>query len=411
MGRMTALAAIALLAACGATTPREEPRGQGDTFGASTPEAQGMDSRSLLDLATWLRDHPEVPIFSLLVSRNGKVVFELYTGSIDREAAHYLMSTTKSFVAALIGIAIDKRLVAGPDVAIADALPADAFPSPDDRERFRRVTLKDLLGMSALDTPDPPRVHTPDAVARQRAFVAAANRTRFALGQPIVAEPGSTFLYTDEGPVIATGILSYATHDRVLHFAEENLFGPLGFANYEWMHEDASGIANGGYGLRLRPIDMQKFGVLYLDHGRWNGRQIVPRSWVELSFTPWMRSTASAPSPNYGWYWWAESYGPGWDAHVASGWRGQRIIVIPAQGLVVTMTSYIEDGTEHALTARIVEDFIEPAVSHGRDHGLVADPEVAAALARVLDDVHRGPMRGPARPEPRMIPSVDRKGG
>src|SRR5580698_8158704 len=157
---------LALVVACGAAPPHPV-----HGFGTSSPEAQGMDSRALLNLATWLRDHPDVPIFSLLVSRNGKLVFELYTGSIDREAAHYLMSTTKAFVAALIGIAIDKKLVAGVDVAIADALPAEAFPSADDRERFRRVTLADVLGMSALDTPDPPRVSTPDAVARQHAFV------------------------------------------------------------------------------------------------------------------------------------------------------------------------------------------------------------------------------------------------
>ncbi len=396
---------LALLVACGAAPhPARDARESG--FGSSSPEAQGMDSRSLLDLATWLRDHPEVPIYSLLVSRNGKVVFELYTGSIDREAAHYLMSTTKAFVAALIGIAIDKQLVAGVDVAIADALPADAFPSADDRERFRRVTLADVLGMSALDTPDPPRVSAPEAVARQHAFVSATNRGRFVLGQPIVAEPGSTFLYTDEGPVIATTLLTSATHEHVLRFAEENLFGPLGFANYEWMHEDPSGIANGGYGLRLRPIDMQKFGVLYLNGGVWNGRQVMPRSWVERSFTPWMHSTAKAHAPDYGWYWWAESFGAGWDAHLASGWKGQRIIVIPAQGVVVTMTAYVEDGSERALTARIIQDFIEPAVEHG---ARLADPAVTAALTRVLAEVNRGPLRGPARPEPRMVPSIERK--
>ena len=228
------------------------------------------------------------------------------------------------------------------------------------------------------------------------------------LGQPIVAEPGSTFLYTDEGPVIATAILTSATHERVLRFAEDNLFRPLGFANYEWMHEDPSGIANGGYGLRLRPIDMQKFGVLYLNGGVWNGTQLVSRSWIEQSFEPWMHSTAKARTPDYGWYWWAESFGAGWDAHLASGWKGQRIIVIPAQGLVVTMT-YVEDGSEHALTARIIEDFIEPAVEHGRNHTLVANPAVSAALARVLADVHRGPLRGPARPEPRMVPSIEPK--
>jgi CubicO group peptidase (beta-lactamase class C family) len=164
----------------------------------------------------------------------------------------------------------------------------------------------------------------------------------------------------------------------------------------------------GGYGLRIRPLDMQKFGVLYLHGGVWNGAQVVPRAWVERTFTPWIRTDPARRAPNYGWYWWADHYGPGWDAHLAHGWRGQRIVVVPAQGVVVTMTAYVEDNTETALIARIIEDYIEPSVAHGAVH---ADPAADRALARVLDEVHRGPMRGPARPEPRMIPAVAPKGG
>ncbi|HUJ61807.1 MAG TPA: serine hydrolase [Kofleriaceae bacterium] len=388
-----------------ACTAAQRPVATGGSFGASTPEAEGLDTRALLDLATWVRDQP-VPIYSLLISRHGKVVFELYTGQVDREAAHYLMSATKSVLSILIGIAIDQHLIAGPDVAVADALPADAFPTPGDRERFRKVTLADVMAMSALDTPDPPRVHTPEAVDRQRAFLAAPDRVRFALGQPIVAEPGATFLYNDEGPVIASGILEHAAGEPALRFAEQHLFGPLGFAHYEWMHADPSGHAMGGYGLRLRPIDMQKLGVLFLDHGAWNGAQLVPRAWVDRSFTPWIKTSPAVRAPNYGWFWWADRYGPHWEAHLAHGWKGQRIVVIPEQGIVVTMTAYVEDGTESALIARIIEDFVEPAVVHGAR----PDPAVAAELARVLAALPASPLRGPPHPEPRMIPSIAHKG-
>lgn len=358
----------------------------------------------LLDLATWVRDHPAVPIYSLLISRHGKVVFALYTGQIDPEAAHYQMSVTKSFVSALVGIAIDRGLVAGPDTSIADALPADAFPSSDDRERFRRVTLADVMAMSALDTPDPPRVYTPAAVARQRAFLAAPDRLRFVLGQPIVAEPGTTFLYTDEGPVIAAGIVARASHEPLLRFADEHLFGPLGFAGYEWMHGDAAGNVMGGYGLRVRPIDMQKFGVLYLNRGRWNGEQLISRAWIDRTFTPRIRTSAAQPAPNYGWYWWADDYGPGWHAHLAHGWRGQRIVVVPDQDVVVTMTAYIEDNSETALLTHLMTAFVAPAVARGRDHA-AADPAVTAALAQVLAELRAGPLRGPVHPERRMVPS------
>ena len=321
-----------------------------------------------------------------------------------------MMSVTKSFVSALLGIAIDAHLVAPADTSLADALPAGAFPSDADRERMRAVTIKDLLGMSALDTPDPPRDNSPPAQARQRAFFAADNRARFALGQPVLAAPGKTFLYTDIGPAIASGLISYATHQTALHFAEDHLFGPLGFRNYEWMHQDASGLDNGGYGLRVRPIDMQKLGILYLQHGMWNGRQLVSRAWVDASWTPWVHTHAASPEPQYGWYWWALSFGPHWAAHAAEGWKGQRIIVIPEQDLVITITAYLEDGSEAATTKRIVERWIAPAVERAADPAYVADAARDRELSRILDEVRRGPMRGPPNPEPRMVPSVTRKG-
>jgi CubicO group peptidase (beta-lactamase class C family) len=366
-----------------------------------------MDSEPLLDLAKWVRDAP-VHLYSLLISRHGKLVFELYTSSIERDAAHYLMSATKSVASALVGIAIDQHLLRDADESIAEALPESVFPSPKDRARFRSVRIKDLLSMSALDTPDPPRVNTPEALARSREVRAAHDRVRFVLGQPIVESPGTTFLYNDEGPILVTGILSYATHGTALDFAEKNLFQPMAFRNYEWMHQDDAGIDNGGYGLRLRPIDMQKFGLLYLRHGAWGGTQLVSQAWVDRSFQPSIRSRASAPAPDYGWFWWSTHYGA-WRAHEANGWRGQRILVFPDQDVVVTMTGDMTDPEEKTMTVRPVSAYVIPSVEHGSSGRTEPLPEIKAEMARVLDEVHRAPSRAPAAAEPRMIPTVARK--
>jgi CubicO group peptidase (beta-lactamase class C family) len=222
-------------------------------------------------------------------------------------------------------------------------------------------------------------------------------------------EPGKGFLYNDEGPMLATGMIAYTARETALRFGEENLFAPLEFRNVEWMHEDAAGIDNGGYGLRIRPIDMQKFGVLYLNRGLWHEKQIVPTEWVDTTFSPWNRASPGAAEPNYGWFWWARDFGPGWKAHVAQGWKGQRIIVIPGQGVVVTVTGYMSDGEEDAVPVRIVEDYVVPSVEHGRGKALAADPQATAELARVLGQARRAPMRGPRDPEPRMIPSIEPK--
>jgi CubicO group peptidase (beta-lactamase class C family) len=367
---------------------------QADELPGATPEEVGLDSGKLVELTEWIRDNP-LPIFSVLISRHGKLVYELYTSGIERERAHYLMSVTKSVVSALVGIALGER---SPETSIVELLPGALFGDASNRERFRSVTVKDVLGMAALDAPDPPRVNTPEAVERLRAFIAAPNRVRFALTQALLLR--GAFQYNDVGPAIAAGIVQYTAKKSSLAFADEKLFGPMGFRNQEWMHQDGDGLDGGGYGLRLRPIDMQKFGILYLQGGRWNGRQLVPRAWVERSFTPWNRSHPGAP--DYGWFWWAVRFASGAVAHVANGWKGQRIAVFPDEGLVLTMTACIEDGHEEAFFAHIIDAFVHPA-THAAP--LPPAPEKRARLQRVLDEA-RAQKRVGSWIEPRMVPQV-----
>ncbi|HEY8077592.1 MAG TPA: serine hydrolase [Labilithrix sp.] len=400
--------ALALLVACGSAPsavapapPRATSSDVSSSFGEATPESQGVDPAKLAGLARKIASEPEAPIFSLLVSRHGKLVFELYTSGIQRDDAHYVMSVTKTFTSTLVGIAIDRGLLSGPDETIADALPREAFPSDADVERFRKLTIRDVLAMSALDAPVAPHQQTPEAKARIHAFMQAPNRTTFALGQPLLGEPGKDFLYTDVTPAIATGILAYRSHVAPFDFAEENLFRPLGFRNVEWMHVDRTGIDNGAFGLRVRPIDMQKLGVLFLRGGEWDGKRILSRAMVDLAFTP---SIASKPeiAPNYGWYWWTRRYGPKWVAHCALGWKGQVIAVFPEQDLVVTMTAAFEGGIENKVFDGIVEKWIVPAIAS-------TTPAPSADLAPALEEVRRGPSRFAATLEHRMVPSASPK--
>ena len=376
-----------------------------DDVAPGAPEDEGLDSGLLVALTERIRDQ-HIPMFSFLISRNGRLVYELYTSSLTRDHAHYQMSATKSVVSALIGVAIDRRLISGPNAPITETLPRHLFASDADVARFRSVTVRHVLGMSALDAPDPPRVTTPEAVARQRKFWSAHNRVKFALEQPVLATPGREYQYNDVTPMLAVGLIQYATGRSALEFAEDSLFGPMGFRNYEWMHQDPSGIDLGGYGLRLRPIDMQKFGVLYLNGGVWRGHVLISRSWVEQSFSPWNRSRADAREPNYGWFWWAYG-GSGWAAHVANGWKVQRIAVLPRQKLVVTMTACIEDGSENRLFNDLIDRFVVPSVRGNTPRR--GDPATQSRLTALLEQVRTGPSRVAPGLTNRMIPSISPK--
>ena len=177
-------------------------------------------------------------------------------------------------------------------------------------------------------------------------FFVADNRAKFALTQKLLPSPGTDFQYTDITPSLAAGAIEYNTNQTLFDYANQNLFDPMEFKNQEWTSEDPAGIDNGAWGLRLRPIDMQKFGMLYLNQGCWNNQQLVSKDWVKTSFQPWLKSNPALKQNNYGWYWWHFFWNGGWTTHVASGWRGQRIAVSPRKGVVITVTGDVEDGTE-----------------------------------------------------------------
>jgi CubicO group peptidase (beta-lactamase class C family) len=368
------------------------------------PDQQGMDAAPLIALTEFVRD-ANPPIFSILVSKNGMLVYELYTSSLTRDYAHYLMSVTKSFTSSLVGIAIDRKIIGGPDTAVSDALPSSTFGDEANRARFQGVTVRDVLGMSALDAEVPPHRNLPEDQAREAAFWAAPNRAVFALTQRILPSPGVSFQYTDITPLIATGILEYATHETALEFAEQTLFGPMSFQNYEWMHEDKVGVDNGAYGLRLRPIDMQKFGLLFLRHGAWEGEQLISRAWVDRCFAPWISSATTRFTPNYGWYWWTFDYAPHWRGLVADGWKGQRIAIIPEKNVIVTMTGIIEDQ-EEALYEHVLRDYIIPSVDGVNGQPPHADPSLRTSLGDVMEQVRQGPLRVKPDVDSRMVPSI-----
>jgi CubicO group peptidase (beta-lactamase class C family) len=395
--------------------------GGGLQFGA--PDEQGMDIAPLISLAKWI-EAEKLPIFSLLISKDGVLVYEMYTSSITRDDAHYVMGVTGTFTSALMGVAIDRHIVGAPETSVADALPAELFPSPAARERFRRVTIRDVLGMSALDAPIPPHDRSDAAQERQRLFGASPNRAMFALSQPLLPEPGASFQFTDITSMIATGILEYGTKTTALEFAEDALFRPMEFRNYEWMHQDKAGIDNGAYGLRLRPIDMQKFGMLYLSHGLWAGTRLLSSDWTLRSFSPWIKSSEGLVEPNYGWHWLTIDYGSPasasaagtgrapheWVAHVAQGWKGQRIAVFPEPGVVVTMTGIVEPPEdEGAIFRRIVRDYLVPAIDGTAGSRPHPDPKLRAALAELLERIQREPLPLKRTPEPRMMPSIELK--
>ena len=367
------------------------------------PSDQGLNVQPLLGMTAWVTQHPDVAIFSLLLSRHGTLVYELYTPGIQRAEAEFMMSTSKSVTSAIVGAALDRGILPSTDASVASLLPAGLFPSDGGPGRFEGVTLRDVMGMSALNANEPPHDDSGAAVARGIAFASAPNRVVFALTQALLPTPGTSYQYNDITPMLAGGAVQYATGKRLYDFGVETLFGPMGFQSSEWIEEDPTGIDLAAYGLRLRPMDMQKFGVLFLNHGMWGGQQILSQSWVDTSWTAYM-NTGAGVTPgydNYGWFWWHRSDW-GTEVHWTNGWRGQFIVDMPEYDAVFSMTADIETGDEVTDLSTLMTQYVLPSLTEGAGDSGALQPELTQALAAA----NQGPTRVNPNGDPRMIPSV-----
>ena len=177
------------------------------------------------------------------------------------------------------------------------------------------------------------------------------------------ASPGEKFYYRDCDPYLISYTIQRLTGKTLAQWADERLFSSLGIKNYYWIC-DHTGITTGPYGLYLQPRDMAKIGQLVLNHGQWQGIQLVDSSWISLS-TITQVEVDEQTEPyihHYGYYWWII---PRWQALSAWGAGGNYIFIRPGQDLVIVMTSTTDvdsDLFEQNLTT--FEELIKPLLEY-----------------------------------------------
>jgi CubicO group peptidase (beta-lactamase class C family) len=285
------------------------------------------------------------------VSVDGSTVAARYRRSGPDETGH-VWSVTKSVLAMLVGIAIHDGHLRGLDQTLDELLPAyRAHMTPE----VASITLQQLLSMTSglADAPD----------ASVSFDLADPDIVRTILGRPLIAAPGTRWLYSNASTHLVSAALRHATGRSVLDYARAQLFDPLGIRTrpaYEGVEEFASvavfsdefqragfawgtdrqGVHVGGLMLKLTAADMVKLGELYLAQGSWHGRRIVPAEWVKTSITP--VKPAPQDGPAYGLLWWLPELN-GHQAYAAIGSSGQGVLVVPDLHLVVAISSR-DDG-------------------------------------------------------------------
>jgi CubicO group peptidase (beta-lactamase class C family) len=325
-----------------------------------------MDSGLLADLVE--RVAGDDGLDSVLVVRNGYVVVDAVVYPFPKQTLHVLASCAKSVVGTLIGMAIDRGLLAGVDVPVVEILADDAPAKVDDLKAS--MTVEDLLTMSTgLECRDSYLYNW----AGMPAMVASDNWVAYVLALPMSEEPGDRFEYCNGSSMLLSAVLSDATGVSAADFAAEVLFEPLGISEYEWP-ASPRGVTIGMGELRLRPDDLAKVGLLYLREGRWEGEQLVPRRWVEDSTTP--RIEAGTLSDHYGYQWWADDSGYA----MALGAGGQYLIVVPEQRLVVVFTAGLP-GERFSVPEELAVEYVLPAVLSDDPLPPAADAQARLATA------------------------------
>jgi CubicO group peptidase (beta-lactamase class C family) len=188
----------------------------------------------------------------------------------------------------------------------------------------------------------------------------AKDRYRFALDRPMVAEPGTEWVYNGGATGLLGRLIAKGSGRSLRDYAQEKLFDPLGIAEVDWLQgQDGEFVAASG--LRLRPRDLARIGQLVLDGGRWRGAQIVPADWLEQSFRTRAKVNAIV---DYGDHWWLgprPAGGQRWVAGIGNG--GQRLAIMRRLDLVlVVMAGNYNQPDAVNLPVAITTEFVIPAL-------------------------------------------------
>src|SRR5215510_140585 len=341
----------------------------------STPEEQGMDSnvlsRGLREIAVASKG-----LHSLVVARNDCLVIEAYRPPYDRNQKHYLNSATKAVLSALVGVAVhDRKLREGDHVF---TYLSEYFPVDSDT-RKKTITIKDLLTMSSgISWPQFPKgkgENASDEMGESPDWV------RFILARPMASEPGTLTNYSNGDSHLLSAVLQKATAATAFEFARKRLFEPLGISDVAW-NSDPQGRSIGSAALQMRPIDMAKFGSLYLHDGEFKGRRILDSKWVETSLTTHVKMPTAGGSADYGYYWWLY---PERRLFEAWGGAGQRIGVFRDLGLVIVITADMPQDIPRSPFAARVYDVIRESVKS--THALPANASAVSDLKRSVAEL------------------------
>ncbi len=295
---------------------------------------------------------------SVLIATKDTLVFETYFDGFNTNIPHDLRSASKSISSAMIGIAIDDKIIENVDQKLYYFLP-ETYQNTKDPLKSK-IRIKDLLTMSSgLDVNNLASEDYYQDPNTSKSWLETV------LAAPMIKEPGTYADYGSANPFLLGVCLNERLEKPLEIYMHEKLFAPLGITNYINQTDDTEAIPYFGGGMLLTPRDLLKFGQLYLNKGKWKGKQIISEKWVAESFKKRMRLQDVKDKNEYGYLWWHDTYevnGKAIKSIEARGAGGQFIFIIPELESVIVITSGNFRNRKGNQPRKILKEYILPAM-------------------------------------------------
>lgn len=308
----------------------------------TSPEMQGVSSTAIRNFIK-AANESELEWHSFMLLRHGNVIAEGWWKPFDPKFKHTLYSLSKSFTSTAIGLLVKEGKITVDEPIInyfKDELPAAIS------DHLAKMKIRHLLTMNTG--------HKDDTMPKLRA--SEDTWTKTFLAQPVEFEPGTHFLYNTGATYMLGAIVFKVTGQKLEDYLKPRLFQPLDITGYDW-EMSPQGLNTAGYGLRIKTEDIARFGQLYLQKGKWNGKQILTETWVDDA-TKFQTSSQEGNgdwSQGYGYQFWRCK--PGF--YRGDGAYGQFCIVMPQHDAVLAVTSESWDMQKSMTT---VWDTLLPAM-------------------------------------------------
>ena len=310
----------------------------------------GISSKKLYEVVDLININILKEVHSILIIKNGKLVFEEYfqghkfdfSGSnhhgnvvnFSMNTIHNQASVTKSFTSALVGLAIDKGNISSVNEKVYDYFPEYSELRDEQKDK---MTIEHLLSMTSGFEWNEGEYQYSDNRNDLIQMWNVSDPLRHLMSKSLVAEPGTQFYYNSGCTILLGEIVKRATGTNADMFSKVFLFQPLGISQFQWIHF-SNGVLFASGDLQVRPRDMAKLGYLFLNDGKWQGKQVLSSSWIQKSAESYINVNSIW---KYGYQWWIRSYTINSqiiDSYSARGWGGQTIIVFPSLNVVMVLT-------------------------------------------------------------------------